>query len=199
MLLVSSIFLAFVCDLLGPWATLENLFPTHLIQLQCRKAPAALWPGLKSAGWFLRNMRGRDQHHCWMTLPFASLALVLWSRAGHEAPPSQKCSSRKAWLETQEFPRTPVLSFYLEDEKSMSYYNLKPFLLYFPNLLAVWAFFLSCSLSGLMDQAGYFLCLAVEATVVFPTSNSWLGTGLWPSPAAKDRFTLRHGETLCQE
>lgn len=60
----------------------------------------------------------------------------------------------------------------------MSYYKLKPFLLYFSNLLVVWAFFLSCSLSGLMGQAGYFLCLAVEATVVFPTSNSWLGTGL---------------------
>lgn len=102
MVLVSSIFLAFVCDLLGPWAMQENLFPTYLTQLQYRKAPAALWPGLKSAGWFPRNVRGRDQHHCRVTLPFASLAWMLWRGAGHETPPNQKRSSRKAWLETQE-------------------------------------------------------------------------------------------------
>lgn len=117
---ISEWHLSGLCDSLESWATLENLFPIDLIQLQYRKAPAALWAGLTCAGWFPRNMRGRDQHHCWVLLPFASSAWVLWSGAGHEAPPSQKCRSRKAWLEPQEFPRTPALSFYLEDEKSMS-------------------------------------------------------------------------------
>lgn len=55
--------------------------------------------------------------------------------------------------------------------------KLKSFLLYLSKLVSL-GFFLSCSLSGLPSQAGYFLCLVVEATIVSLTCSSQLRTGL---------------------